>query len=508
MNSALLYVRVSSKEQEKEGYSLDAQEKLGHEYALRKGLSIVKTWKVSESAWKEERTSFSEMLEYAKRHDEIKHIIFDVTDRMTRNDMDKIKIYSLVKLHNKTIHFSRSNKIIDNNSCSEDVFMLDIEVAVAKKMSNDISRKTKMGMQEKAEQGIYPSTSPLGYKNNPLTRQHDINPEQAPSIKKAFELMATGHYSLAMVADLLYKEGFRTNKSAVINKSTLSHVLKNPFYYGVFKYKGTIYQSNHEPLITKDLFDRVQQIMSGKFHPLKNLKSFPFNNLILCGECGCKVLGEQKKRLYNYYHCTFSKGRHNGIGYIREERLAEMFKEPIKQITINEDLAAWLKEGLAQSHKDTLQTQGNRLSSLKTQHEKVNSRLSRLFDLRLDGTIDEAIFETKENELKTLAVEIKAQIDAAGAINPNFYEDGVKTLELCKLLYSEYHAANYEEKAQILKRIASNFTLSDATLYPTYRKPYSFFAVGLSRSTWLPLLDELRNWLINQNTSALILNTV
>ena len=103
MNSSLLYVRVSSKEQEKEGYSLDAQEKLGDDYALRNNLNIVKRWKVSESAWKEERTAFSEMLEYAKKHETVKHIIFDVTDRMTRNDIDKIKIWSLVKLNDKKI---------------------------------------------------------------------------------------------------------------------------------------------------------------------------------------------------------------------------------------------------------------------------------------------------------------------------------------------------------------------------------------------------------------------
>lgn len=95
-NSALLYVRVSSKEQEKEGFSLDAQEKLGLDYAKRKGFEIVKTWKVSESAWREERISFNQMVEYAKKHSEIQHIIFDVTDRMTRNDFDKIKIFDLI----------------------------------------------------------------------------------------------------------------------------------------------------------------------------------------------------------------------------------------------------------------------------------------------------------------------------------------------------------------------------------------------------------------------------
>lgn len=95
MEKAFLYVRVSSKEQEKEGYSLDAQEKLGLDYAFRKNLEIVRIWKVSESAWHEERTAFNQLIEYAKRHNETRHIIFDITDRMTRNDFDKLKIYNL-----------------------------------------------------------------------------------------------------------------------------------------------------------------------------------------------------------------------------------------------------------------------------------------------------------------------------------------------------------------------------------------------------------------------------
>ena len=116
MSNAHLYVRVSSKEQEKEGFSLDAQEKLGLDYAKRKGFEIVKVWKVSESAWREERGSFNQMVEYAKMHSEVRHIIFDVTDRMTRNDFDKLKIIDLIKVHGKMIHFSRSNKTIDKNS--------------------------------------------------------------------------------------------------------------------------------------------------------------------------------------------------------------------------------------------------------------------------------------------------------------------------------------------------------------------------------------------------------
>jgi DNA invertase Pin-like site-specific DNA recombinase len=475
MNLALHFARISSKKQE-EGYSLDAQENLGEEYAHRNNLKIVKRWRVTESAWKEKRDSFSEMIDYAKRHDEVKHIIFDIADRMTRNDMDKIRIYTLIKLHDKTIHFARSNKVINKYSGSEDEFMLDIEVAVAKKMSNDISRKTKMGLSEKAEQGLYPSNAPLGYKNNKLTHLIDVDETKAPYIKRAFSLMASGSYSEGMLCNLLYKDGFRGRKGNRVGKSALDHLLKNPFYYGTFRWKGKRYQGSHTALISKELFDKVQAVLSGHFRPHQQTKNFYFNNLIQCGVCGCKILGEQKKHRYKYYHCTFSKGRHNEIGYIREEQLAEMFVQPIKDATIPDDVAKWLKEGLREGNKNALHLQENRLNSLQNQHDRVNTRLNRLYDSKFDGEISEEMFRVKEEEYRNQLIEIKLQISSTRKINSNAFEYGNKTLELSNRLYPLYLKANLEEKAKLLRLVASNYTINDATLYPTYRRPFSLFA--------------------------------
>ena len=95
-NKAVIYLRVSSKGQEEHGYSLDAQEKMAQEYASRHGLEVVKIWKGAESAWgREERSNFSAMLSFVKKHTEVQHVIFDVLDRMTRNDMDKINFGSV-----------------------------------------------------------------------------------------------------------------------------------------------------------------------------------------------------------------------------------------------------------------------------------------------------------------------------------------------------------------------------------------------------------------------------
>ena len=494
--SALLYIRVSSKEQEKEGYSLDAQEKLGREYAQRKGFKIAKMWKVAESAWSKNtaRTAFIQMIEYAKNHPEIRHIIFDITDRMTRNDSDKIKINDLIHNYKKIIHFSRSNKIYDKDSSPDDVFMLDIEVAVAKKMSNDISRKTRMGMIEKASQGIYPSFAPLGYINNKQTRQLDVNPLQRDHLKNAFMLMASGRYSLDSLAKHLFQVGLRTNRGAAVNKSTVSHVLNNPFYYGIYTWRDTVYQGKHEPIITKDLFECVQKVLRGRFTPHQNKKHFAFNNLIACGECGCNILGEEKRkpsgRKYNYYHCSFSKGRHKGKAYVPENRLAEMFDEPIRRITMNEDFALWLKEALEESFKDSVKYQEVQIRSLKTQEDRIKKRLNNLYDEKYDGGLDVEVFNTKENEYKKQLTELKNQIEKIEQINPDLYRKGIQTLELIKLLPSQWVRANLEEKGQIIRRLASNCTLNDVTLCVTYKRPFSFLAEGSDCSRWLPSMDS------------------
>ena len=488
--NALLYVRVSSAEQEREGYSLDAQEKLGYEYAKRKGLTITKGWKVSESAWKQERSAFNQLVDYAKRHSEVEHIIFDVTDRMTRNDFDKLKIYTLIKEHGKTVHFSRTNKIFNKDSGSDDEFMFDIEVAVAKKMSNDISRKSQMGMLEKAEQGLYPSVAPLGYRNNLVTHLLDVDDATAPHIQRAFTLMATGRYSLSTLGDLLYQEGLRNKGGNRVGKSALAYVLSRSIYYGAFVWKGKLYQGSHAPLVSKELFDRAQDVLHGRYHTDRRGRSFPFNNLIVCGLCGCKVLGEVQKHKYYYYHCTFSKGRHNGIGYVREDRLAALFEEPVKAATLPEEVVELAKNALKEAAGNALQLNDNRLKSLDLQQEKVNTRLSRLYDAKFDGEITDEGFRVKENEYKAQLIEIKAQMDSAKRVNPRFYDDGCQTLELSNRLHRMYVKGNYEEKANLLRLIASNYALLDTTLDPTWRRPFDLFVKGPSRPNWLPGQDS------------------
>ncbi|MDE2027951.1 MAG: recombinase family protein, partial [Candidatus Omnitrophica bacterium] len=355
---------------------------------------------------------------------------------------------------------------------------------------DNLSEETRKGMLEKAEQGIYPSGSPIGYKIDPTSRQHVFDPVKAPYVKKAFEMLASGSYSMEMTCDVLYKDGLRSKKNTRMGTGALDKFIHNPFYYGAFRFKEKLYAGTHQPLISKELFDQTHNTLSAKYRPHITRKGFAFNNLLICGICDCRVLGEQKKGRYNYYHCTFSKGRHAEVGYIPENRLSGMFEDHVSKATIIDPMYHWLKRLVWEASQDRAKFQDNRLSALQSKLKQAEERLSKLIDLRVDDKINDEIFKIKNNELTESIVGLKAQIHEAENIDPNFYEKGIKTLELSKSLYPEYLTRNYDGKAEILKKIASNYIINDVTICPTWKKPFDLMAKGLSHSIWLPREDS------------------
>jgi DNA invertase Pin-like site-specific DNA recombinase len=495
---ALLYVRVSSDEQKKEGFSLDDQLKRGREYAMQCGLNIVKCWSISESAWKwtviredvvKTREAFGRMVKYAIQHPEITDIIFDSADRLTRNDFDKAKISLLLKHYKKTIHFAATGKTMRPDSQSDDKFMFDIECAAAEKLSTDISIKAKGGMKEKAMQGYFAGYAPLGYKNDKYTEKKfiKVDPERAPFIRRAFELMATGNYSIGTLVDKLYKEGLRTRHGNKVVKSTLATYLNNPIYCGHFYWKKVRIDGKHTPIIKEQLFDQVQEILNGRrIVKRKTSNNFPFQGVARCATCNCIILGELVKKKYLYYHCGFSKGRHEGAKYIRSEQMPILFGDTVKAVTVPEELADWLLEAVHNFNEDDSRYREERIVVLKRERTKIQGRISKLVDGFLDGEFDEDILNNKKNELNERKHEIDIELVGLESDREDAFERAKELLELCKRLYDIYFTVDDEKKAQILRVIGSNYILDGLTLSVTYNKPFNFLANLDARTMKLP----------------------
>jgi hypothetical protein len=203
-------------------------------------------------------------------------------------------------------------------------------------------------MKAKCEAGWRPNIAPIGYKNvmtyNRISYV-EIDKERAPVIKQMFNRVANKGQSGRVVKLWLNQIGFTTRSGKSLALSKIYTTLKNPFYYGEFNFGGKIYKGNHEPLITKELFDKVQKQL---IVPPKdwNKKIFPFRGLCKCGSCGEWVTAEEKYKKtkydgvkkYIYYHC----GRHVNYDcdepYITEEDLIKQLIAHIDEIKLDEKL--------------------------------------------------------------------------------------------------------------------------------------------------------------------------
>jgi hypothetical protein len=170
-------------------------------------------------------------------------------------------------------------------------------------------------MLEKAEQSIYPSFAPIGYRNvmGPNGKRIvEPHPEIAPIIKQIFEWYATGQCSLAEVTERACRAGLVSRHlKKPVSKSNIHYLLRKRFYTGDFDWKGKTYRGSHEPLISTGLYERVQEILDGRYSTKQKVTKheFTFSGLVNCGHCGCALVAEKKKGKYVYYHCTGNKGK-------------------------------------------------------------------------------------------------------------------------------------------------------------------------------------------------------
>src|SRR6266852_774616 len=202
-HKAVLYARVSSKEQEKEGFSIPAQLKLLTDYAHHQGFEIVREFVDVETAKAAGRSQFEELVKFLRGHQDVNQILVEKTDRLYRNFKDYVTLEDL----NRVVHLVKEHEVLSQSSRSHTKFIHGIKVLMAKNYIDNLSEEVKKGHLEKAQQGEYPAKAPLGYRNNTQTGLVEVEPGKAPFVVRMFELAAQGHYSCKHIRDHMVNEG-------------------------------------------------------------------------------------------------------------------------------------------------------------------------------------------------------------------------------------------------------------------------------------------------------------
>lgn len=154
----------------------------------------------------------------------------------------------------------------------------------------------------------------------------------------------------------------------------------------------------HEPIISKELFQKAHDAFKKDGKPKYEDKKFIFGGFINCEECGCQIVAEMKKGKYIYYHCTWGKGNCNNKQYVKEEELEKQFIEIVKKISLDEDQKQWIITGLKQGLEEETAYHQERVKSLSTQALKLRERIKKIYVDKLDGLIDESFWLEQYNK--------------------------------------------------------------------------------------------------------------
>lgn len=469
-----IYCRVSSKEQEETGYSLPSQEKLLSEYADRKDFEIAKLFSVAESAsGSKQRTVFAELMEFLVKKG-VNNLIVEKVDRITRNLRDAVIINDWLEANSeRKIHFVKQNLIIHKNAKSDEKFRWDIEIVLAKKYLANLSEEVKKGQAEKIAQGWLPTKPPLGYKTigDKGHKIHIVDTDVARFIVKAFELYASGNYSMEKLRTQLHQEGFRTRAGNKLPKSRIEALLNDPFYYGAMKWNDILYTSGkHEPIVTRELFDKAQEVRTRKLAPKYSRHQFQFKKMMRCGECDGQITAEIQKGIV-YYHCNHykeCKQKAYTPEDIVEQQLFGVF-DFFKNITPDE--AKKIKEIIQRNHVQEMEYKEMTLRSLNTRYVQLQSRLDILYNDRLDQKISNEFWEKKQAEINKEQADIQTQISRVKSQETKYFEIWLNILDLAYRAKEIYLKRSPEERRMLLSHIFTNLVLTDKKVTHKLKKP-------------------------------------
>jgi DNA invertase Pin-like site-specific DNA recombinase len=474
---AVAYYRVSSKEQEKEGYSIPAQQRLLRSYAAYQGIQIVQECEDVETAKRAGRTQFTEMVRFLQKSPACRIILVEKTDRLYRNLKDYVTLDEL----GVDIHFVKENVVLTPDARSSEKFMHGIKVLMAKNYIDNLSEETRKGMQEKAEEGIWPSRTPLGYRNvvGPTGKKFIEPDEMAPIVARMFEWYATGNYSLLQVTRMAQDAGLVFRRSrAEVPKATVHKILRNRLYTGDFDWKGKTYRGVHTPLVSRELWERVQRVMDRRDarNNRKVKHNFAFSGLIQCGHCGCALVAEIKKKRYVYYHCTGYKGK-CPEPFTREEILEDCFADILRGIKIDDEVLALVSQALRESHRDQRQFHDEAIARLQAEYTKIQNRIGRAYDDKLDGVIDALTFTQKSELWRADQERIQQAIADHRQADQSYMEEGAMLLELANRAVDLFEQQAPREKRRLLDFVVSNCTWANGRLTVEFRQPFDLLAV-------------------------------
>ena len=412
-----LYARKSTDVEDKQVLSIEAQLTELRAFARSERLHIAAEFVEKQTAKVPGRPIFNDMMKRIERG-EAQGIVSWHPDRLARNSVDGGQIVYFLDIGALTSLKFPSHWF---ENTPQGKFTLSMAFVQSKYYVDSLSENTKRGLRQKVRMGHCPSLAPVGYINDVRTKTIIVDKKRSKIIKQVFQKYVKGNMRLEDVADFLAHSGVTTRTGKRISKTKASFILSNPFYIGLFKYGGEIYEGKHEPIISKKLFDEAQAVLKQRGQPDRKPKNEPqpYCGLISCASCGMMITAENKTKRqkngnvhhYVYYRCTKkSKTQKCTEMSLRSHVLDEQVSSLIKSVALPTDWAEELNRMAIAEHKDSAQSAVACVKEKQEQISTISIKLERLLNGYLEQVIDEQDYRTEKAKLLSKKKSLEGEI--------------------------------------------------------------------------------------------------
>ncbi len=425
---AVIYVRVSTKEQVDEGNSLSTQQKICNDYALKHEYEVAETFiEQGESAKTADRTELQKLLAYCadKKHG-VNAVIIYKLDRLSRNTDDYSQLRLLLKRYG--VEIKSTSEHFENNPVGR--FMENTMANIAQ-FDNDIrSERCAGGMRDAMRDGRYVWMATVGYRNVKIGGRATIEQDEilAPLILRAFELIASNIYPTEEVRKMMTKEGLLNKKGKPFSKGYFYKMLTNELFAGWIIKFGERHRGTFTPIIHDELFNQVQRVLKhkGRKHSayITDNPDFPLRKFVI-NESGKKLTGSWSKGRHKRY--PFYRFGGNNSNHKRDEFEKE-FMAYIDSHGFDDTKLKRLKELVRENLVKATLDQRKEADRLKKYINELTDKQTGIIKKNLDGIIPDNVLK---QQLAMIDKEL-LNANASLAVMPNTetnYEEAVGFLE-------------------------------------------------------------------------------
>ncbi len=472
---AVIIARVSSKSQEDEGYSLESQVRLLESYCQNKDLIVRKVFKITETASKsKQRNIFKRAMQYIEEQD-IKHLVIEKVDRHVRNLHDAVETHDwLISDENKNVHFVKDSLILHKNSRSQEWLNWGIRVVMAKNYIDNLREEAMKGWSEKLAQGWLPAPPPPGYMTvvEHGKRIHVPNPETYKIMQRVFKKYIEPGGSIKSIANEMNRYGLRTKSGGRFVDSHVHKILTNPFYIGINRFDNVEYQGAQQPIISKSLFNAVQDKMHGK-RPAKFQKHNPvLKGMLSCGHCHRLITWQiQKGNLYGSCQRKLDECKKQKM--IREQDVQNIITDMLGDlVSPSQSVITWLTNLLKEDFKTDMNNRQDAIDAVAFRIRKLERMDEMLYDDKLSGDVSPERYKQKHEAFLKEIDELK---NRKGGIDPRYqqkYMNGIKLIELSQVAKAQYldPKLSNDDRRDILTKLFYKMVIKDGIVSVKYTK--------------------------------------